>query len=291
MRGCAVSFVRGGCTLNLQWASMFDLALPEFRGMGMHSVVSGDLSGLQSTTSYAQSMCDAWHTLLEQYALQLQYEHGWLQVEAMHWARNLLCDESYEEHMRSLRVCTVIRRFRDGMDVGRFRDGCFAGRLEDAKRFVKEHGAPSVQWMQVIALRAAGMHGHLQILQWAVAELGVDLKDMFFLSGMQECRHLHVMQWAVENGVCMGIRHQRRCLEVACGRADGLGIVQWLCAQGGDPHGTPFENAVMTGRWHIAQWLVQREPEFPWPEHLLAQVMNRWSPNRVAWMRSVLFHS
>lgn len=49
MRGCAVSFVRGGCTLNLQWASMFELALLEFRGMGMHSVVSGDLSGLQRT--------------------------------------------------------------------------------------------------------------------------------------------------------------------------------------------------------------------------------------------------
>jgi hypothetical protein len=228
---------------------------------------------LAKHTSYAGTV---------EYALQLQYEYGWKDEEAMCMAVDILRDASYAEH---------VSRFRDDMDVRRFREGCFAGRLEDVKGFVKEHGAPAVQWLQVIAFRAAGMYGHLQILQWAVAEHGVDLKNTYFLSVMPECRHLHVMQWAVENGVSMTSLVQHHCLELACGRVDGLGIVQWLCAQGGDPHGTPFENAVTSRKWHTAQWLVQREPEFPWPRHSLAQVMNRWSPIRVAWIRSVLFHS
>jgi hypothetical protein len=238
--------------------------------MGMRSVVLGDPSGLPKTHIERTQMSDGFRYLVERYARQLI---------ACGWGLGTALDEAYSAY------------HREAVNVERFQRSCFVGRLEDVQRLAKEHGAPSVQWMTDIAFRAAAMYGHLQILQWAVAELGVDLKDKYFPDSMILCRHLHVMQWAVENGVCMSSDGRRHCLALACGRANGLGTVQWLCAQGGDPHGTPFENAVMAGMWHIAQWLVQREPEFPWPKHLLTQVMNRWSPNRVAWMRSVLFHS
>ena len=174
----------------------------------------------------------------------------------------------------------------------RFMVACFAGRLEEVRGFVVEHGVLVGRWMTDVVFRAAAMYGHLHILQWAVAEGGVTPKDKYLQDNLHMCRHAHVMEWLMEHGVRMPRDVQHTCLVSACSRADGLEVVQWLCLHGADPHGTPFEHAVTGCKWHIAQWLVQREPEYPWPRHLLVQVMDRcWSPARYAWVRSVVHHS
>lgn len=165
---------------------------------------------------------------------------------------------------------------------------CEAGSVEEAKAWVAEFQALTMGLAHV-AYHAAAMHGHLHILQWAVAEHGVNLTEWYFRDNLHWCRHLHVMQWVVENGVHMDRALLDTCLARACGRPDGLPIVQWLCAQGADPHGAPFEHAAMYQR-HIALWLVQREPEFPWPRRSLAWVMagRCWSRARDVWVRSVV---
>lgn len=173
--------------------------------------------------------------------------------------------------------------------VQRFVDACNDGCMEEVQRFVAEHGAPTREWCTATAYEAVAKYGHLHILQWAVAELGVDLKDSYFPRHMNLCRHLHVLQWLVENGVCMDRVVRRWCMLEACGRADGLQTVQWLCAQGADPRGEALDCAVRRCRWDIALWLVQRVPDYVgWPRHVLVRVMARcWSRARDAWMRSV----
>lgn len=199
------------------------------------------------------------------------------------------CGDKLFDHFRfSDHACTPACSVEVRLD--RLEHACDTGRLEEAKRWVAEYPALRIQnklWFDDMAYRAAAIHGHLHVLQWAVAEHGVDLTANYFQQNLHWCRYRHVMQWAVEHGVRMDSRLRDTCLLSACGRPDGLGTAQWLCAQGADPHGAPFRQAAMC-QVHIALWMVQREPEYPWPRHLLKLVMVRcWRPARDAWMRSV----
>lgn len=118
---------------------------------------------------------------------------------------------------------------------------------------------------------AAGVHGHLSFCQWAVMQHGVVLND-----------HRSHSTGAI-------------CFDQACHRGH-LHVCQWLVDQGVDPHrglgcypDREFKIAVKFGHWAIARWLVQREPEYPWPAKALAKLHARsWGPVRDAWMRSVV---
>jgi hypothetical protein len=126
------------------------------------------------------------------------------------------------------------------------RAACRAGRLDEVRAAV---------------VFAAGVHGHLTVCQWAVAEHGMDLHGWagirMFCSAC-EYGHLHVCQWlTVSHGfephdwhIVFGAAHDAR-----------VGVMD-----------RGFQHAVARRHWAIARWLVQRRPAHPWPAEALFEL-------------------
>lgn len=165
----------------------------------------------------------------------------------------------------------------------KFRIACCAGRLEAAKALVAEHGFQVYDGhFEAAVIDAAGVHGHLAIGQWAVAEHSMDLtavKGIMIFDRACENGHLHVCQWLP---------------------AIGFDPAEWVVTTTPEVSDQPsreelvlldrgFESAVKHRHWPVASWLMQRRPEHSWPAAALCELIaHSWGPTRDAWMRSVV---
>ena len=144
-----------------------------------------------------------------------------------------------------------------------FRMACLAGDVQEVRALVARYGmqvAGDLEDFETVVTDAVGIYGHLSILDWAVTEHGL--------------------------GVCPWITWT--CFWRACQHGH-LHVCQRLIDRRGFCRDDDFIAAVTHRHWHVARWLLQREPTRLWPAEALAQLLAHiWGPARDAWMRSVV---